>query len=244
MSAPSNTDASRKQKKFYPVIHCVDPFENEGIGHALYSTKTAMKNGADGVFLIGHEVRMDDLLVIYSHVRKQNPEIWIGINFLTLPATSREARVAFKRITMSWNPDLNAIWCDMLPKERFEVRSSVQIFGGVAFKYIDASLTGSSLARSCEDAIKCIDVITTSGDKTGQPPSLAKIQEMSSYINERVPLAIASGISEENVQAFLPYVDIFLVASSISGPDKVCGGLECPTGEKVHTLATLIHAGN
>lgn len=244
MNALSNIDPSQKQKKFYPVIHCVDPFQNEGIGHALYCTKTAMKNGADGVFLIGHDIRMDDLLVIYSHVRKQHPEIWIGMNFLDLPAPSKEARVAFKRITMSWHPDLNAIWCDALPKEPFEVKPSVQVFGGVAFKYINTSLSGASLAYSCEDAIKCVDVITTSGDKTGQPPSLAKIQEMSSYINGRVPLAIASGISEKNVQTFLPHVDIFLVASSISDFDKNCGGLECPVGEKVQALATLIHAGN
>jgi len=58
-----------------------------------------------------------------------------------------------------------------------------------------------------------LDVITTSGVKTGAAPSLYKIQQISQVATK--PIAIASGISIDNVKQFKPYVRDFLVGTSI-----------------------------
>ena len=64
-------------------------------------------------------------------------------------------------------------------------------------------------------AIKYIDVITTTGDRTGSPADLNKIKTMYKSANGH-PLAIASGIDIDNVKSYLPYIEWFLVATQIS----------------------------
>jgi predicted TIM-barrel enzyme len=60
-----------------------------------------------------------------------------------------------------------------------------------------------------------MDVVTTSGDGTGIAADIKKVSDMKSYIKD-TPLGIASGITIENVDQYLPYVDAFLVATGIS----------------------------
>ena len=57
--------------------------------------------------------------------------------------------------------------------------------------------------------------MTTSGSGTGQAAELEKIRRMKAALGE-APLAIASGITPENVADFLPHTDCFLVATGIS----------------------------
>ncbi len=86
---------------------------------------------------------------------------------------------------------------------------STLYFGGVAFKY-------QKHVENLEEAVKkssCLmDVICTSGKGTGHAVNIDKIKRMSGI----APLAIASGITPENVYDYLPYVDYFLVATGIS----------------------------
>lgn len=105
------------------------------------------------------------------------------------------------------------------------------MFGGVAFKYQPKD---ENLKETCRLAQKFVDVITTSGDATGKPPTLQKIQELHSYVGT-VPLAIASGIDIDNVKQFLPYVKYFLVSTGISDTFSQLNQL------KVHNLAKVIH---
>lgn len=60
-----------------------------------------------------------------------------------------------------------------------------------------------------------MDVVTTSGPATGKAPSLDKIQQMKWAMGTN-ELAIASGITPDNVAKFLPYVDHILVSTGIS----------------------------
>jgi predicted TIM-barrel enzyme len=60
-----------------------------------------------------------------------------------------------------------------------------------------------------------MDVITTSGMATGSAPAVEKIRSMREAIGKH-PLAIASGMTPENVSQFMPYADAFLVATGIS----------------------------
>jgi hypothetical protein len=221
----------------------VDPFEKQGVGHAIHNAKIAMENGADGVFLIGHSMNYRSLCNIYEQVRKQFPNIWIGINFLDI--TGANAWNLLTRVTNTCYK-LNALWLDNLPEERFQIQKlgtfdSIEVFGGVAFKYIDPDICGQQLKDSCNKALRTVDVITTSGTKTGSAPDTEKLEEIRRNIGNETRLALASGVTEENVSLFLPTVDTFLVASSIIERRKDLGNHEYFIPEKVMSLATEIH---
>ena len=231
---------TNSNKKFYPVIHCIDPYEKQGISHALINTRTAMENGADGIFLIGHGLRFDDLTHIYDRVREQFPTIWIGINFLDL---SREGNLVQLSNIVHTCTGIDALWTDHLPNKRLNLPSKVKVFGGVAFKYIDPNQSGDALTRSCNKAVRHVDIATTSGVGTGYAPGLDKLGSIKEKLAGRIPLALASGVDSSNVSAFLEYVDIFLVASSISETriETDLKKIDYLVPEKVRELADLIH---
>jgi hypothetical protein len=229
---------ARLKKLFYPVIHCIDPNTQQGIGHALRNTRIAKENGADGVFLIGHGMHFCDLLDIYEQVRKHFPDFWIGINFLDL---AQERKWDSLAEMVDRGSDLNGLWIDGMPDRRLQESSSTKVFGGIGFKYIDPGLQGIALQNTCEIAVNCVDVATTSGDKTGSAPDIAKLKSIKEGLANRIPLALASGVDANNVSAFLEYVDIFLVASSISERISSLGNHEYLIPQKVRELASLIH---
>jgi predicted TIM-barrel enzyme len=70
-------------------------------------------------------------------------------------------------------------------------------------------------AAAARAAVPFVDVITTSGSATGSAPSTEKVASMRGAIGGH-PLAIASGVSPENVQEYLHLVDCILASSSIS----------------------------
>jgi predicted TIM-barrel enzyme len=60
-----------------------------------------------------------------------------------------------------------------------------------------------------------MDVVTTSGPGTGQAARPEKVRAMKEAIGSH-PLALASGVTPENVTDYLAWVDCFLVATGIS----------------------------
>ena len=222
-------------KRFLPVIHCVCPYEKGGVGHALSNARTAIENGADGVILIGHRVDHCGMCEIYEQVRKQFPSIWIGINFLDIAAVENWVGICsvVKRCI-----GLNGLWIDGMPDEIISISASIEVFGGVAFKYKDPNITGRQLADACEKAVRVVNVVTTSGNKTGGQPEISKLEEIREYIGGEFPFALASGVSAENIFKFLHAVDIFLVSSSII---ERRNGADYFVSNKVKELAGLIH---
>lgn len=225
-------------KRFFPVVHCVCPLEKQGSGHALRNARIAFENFADGVFLIGHALNYQSLLMIYEQVRKEFPENWIGVNFLDVAA--RKDWSLLMQLARRY-PDVNALWIDNMPDTRLDTNARIELFGGVAFKYIDPNLRGEALVAECHRAKRLVDVITTSGSATGSPPDIAKLEEMRSAIGDQTRLALASGVTIENVGEFLPTVDTFLVASSVTRREKNLGNREYLIPERVMFLATEIH---
>jgi hypothetical protein len=225
-------------KKFYPVIHCIDPDEQQGLGHAIANTRIAIENGADGVFLIGHGMYFMNLFFIYHHVRKEFPRIWIGVNFLDI---SNEKTWAKLTTIASECKNLDALWIDRLPDEKLLLPQTLQVFGGVAFKYIDPHQSGEDLEIACKKAMKCVDVAVTSGNRTGSAPDISKLKSIRKNLGENFPFALASGISSTNVSMFLEYVDICIVASSICKRISNLDNTEYLVPERVRDMATLIH---
>ncbi len=208
-------------KAFLPVIHC------RGFSQTLKNARIAFREGADGIFLIGHGLPAAELTRIYTHLRLHFARQWIGINFLDLeplevlggaPATA----------SALWMDDVgvreDAAEPDAEAKHFFEMRQagagaySGPVFGGVAFKYQHPPT--KNLARAAQLAMPYADVITTSGPATGKPPSVEKIRAMREAIGDH-PLANASGLTITNASQYREYVDAALVGTSITDEDGV-----------------------
>lgn len=211
LSPPTLSFTKMLGKQFLPVIHVFD------LEQMLRNLEIAVTNGADGVFLINHgSMSSDELIGLHAKAVESHPDLWIGVNCLDLSGEE-----VFHRVPDS----VDGIWVDdggicdegasdgeMIARSRKRSSFKGVYFGGVAFKgqeYVRDVKKVSRVAR------ELMDVVTTSGDGTGQAASVTKIASMKESIGDK-PLALASGVTVDNVGNYLPYVDFFLVATGIS----------------------------
>jgi hypothetical protein len=208
------------KKVFLAVVHVTDYFQ------ALRNVDLAARYGADGAFLISHRKVPDpELIEIYQTIREERgshglPYFWAGLNCLNM----RETEV-FSKVP----PNTDGIWLDDLglrrrdPEQRrakairaARHRSKWEglLFGGVAFKYQER-VPYSDIAELARLAREFCDVVTTSGEATGKAPEMKKIQLMRDALGD-FPLAIASGMTPQNVKNYLHAADCFLVATGVA----------------------------
>lgn len=200
------------KKQFLPVIHVRD------IEQVLRNVNIAKNNGSDGVFLINHgDIKTKQLVEFYEEALKHNPDFWIGLNCLDI-----EGYNVFKNVPDS----VSGIWIDnggiygnnkcakKILRKKKKYNFTGKYFGGVAFKGQER-VKMKDLKKISISAIDFMDVITTSGRYTGIPPSVKKIALMKKTIGKK-KLALASGISIENVNDYIQFVDYFLVSTGIS----------------------------
>ncbi len=211
-----------RKNKLFAVIHVED--EKQAHRNAL----VAFNNGADGIFLINHHISVLELIRSYRYVRERHPDYWIGLNLLGFGLTQA---VHNKRLGDSLPRDIQALWCDDvryiegLGPERavyfadrldFELKvvtKEALLFAGFAFKYKGPV---SDLALGARLLAPHVGVITTSGPQTGDPPTTNKIELIRKGMGDDAKLAVASGMTPENIDPFLDLVDYFLVATGIS----------------------------
>jgi len=197
----------KNKKIVLPVIHV------KSLEQAKTNIEICQEYGADGCFLIGHEVSDADLVGIAYELSSDVEDFWMGINCLASSPAEAIQDASF----------MDGVWTDNAFNSQIEPGYRGIYFGGVAFKY---QRVVCPLYEACVESKKFVDVVTTSGPSTGKAPDLSKIKMMREYLGDH-PLAIASGITAENVSQFLPYVDCFLVATGISrnwqefDPDKL-----------------------
>ena len=180
--------------KVYPVIHTVSvPQAARNIEHAITA-------GADGVFLINHDIDVMDLNVILRRMRVAFPDLWLGVNYLGGP----------EHLLPLMATHANGLWMDGIPRNRLNL--DIPVLGGVGFKYRHSDLT---LALEVAGADPLVDVLVTSGTATGQPTPLAKVQEIRGLVPDK-PLGIALGLTPDNVRDYRPWADWLLVATGVS----------------------------
>jgi len=231
--ASHDRDASifRHRHVVLPVIHVVSEEQ------ALRNAKIAREAHADGVFLINHGMSWRELLRIHEVVDRAFPGWWIGVNCLDLGPEE-----VFDKIPAS----VAGVWVDdgrvredqaeqteaaALARVRAAAGKPALLFGGVAFKYQRAV---DDVAKAARIAAGYMDVVTTSGPGTGHAADVAKIRAMKQALGA-TPLAIASGITPENVGEYLPIADCFLVATGISSSfDELDKGRVAALVDRVH----------
>lgn len=203
------------RKRLFAVIHV------ESQAQAVRNAKVAEAAGCDGVFLISHgKLDWCELLWCVKPCLLETP--YIGLNFLDLSWTGAKAAIKDELVMGLWLDETH-----YGPKPE-----TVELFSGYAFKYKPQPRNleaGAQIARhSCH-------VLTTSGPGTGKPADLDKIRRLKGAIGPEHRLGIASGVTIDNVEDFLPYADDFLVATGISRSRS-----ELDLG-KARELAALVH---
>ncbi|MGL4551451.1 MAG: BtpA/SgcQ family protein [Gemmataceae bacterium] len=196
-----------------PVVHAVS------LPQALANVRVARDGGADGVFLIGHgSITDDELLAIYLDARAAHPDFWLGLNCLSWTPERLFATVG-GRVQGVWIDDalIDESGDDQADARRVagvqrECGWSGLYFGGIAFKYQRPVRDPAAAARK---ARPWMDVVTTSGPGTGHAAPPGKIRSMREAVGD-APLAVASGVTPENVTDYLPWADCFLAATGVS----------------------------
>lgn len=218
-------------KKFYPVVHI------HNLPQVLINVELAKNAGADGVFLIDHYGRPPKFLVKEIVSSFQDDTFSIGINYLMRSSKNAWALNGAKAIgcKMFWSDDAgtDADNYEAYGNQILELQeeSDIDFFGGIHFKY--QQKPNRTLSASLKRAFPYIKYPTLSGTGTGIPADLEYIKEAAQTWQDEqesishlknvifprtVGLAIASGVSINNVDSYLPYIDAFLVASSIIDP--------------------------
>ena len=196
-----------------PIIHVVSREQ------ALRNVEISLASGADGAFLISHGAISDDeLLTIYGDARAAQPGFWLGINCLSLRPQALFAHLP-PGTQGAWVDDATIDECSAHQPAAARIQAAQQAhgweglyFGGVAFKY---QRPVRDLAGAARCAAPWMDVVTTSGPGTGQAASPAKVRTMKEALNG-FPLGLASGVTPENVNDYLPWTDALLVSTGIS----------------------------
>lgn len=215
--------------KFFPVIHLRD--DAQGADEAA----KALDAGADGVFFIHHAGDDTMAVRVARRTKKQYSEWYVGINLLAAGPI-----VAFEQAI---DAGLNAVWADSVgvtseglngqARELLSlhvVHPFIDIFAGVAFKYQpkDSNPNGTVYQLSDLGWIPC-----TSGKATGSAAEASKVEALGNASS--IGLALASGVTLDNVAEYLPHVSHFFVASSISQDDYTLDF------ERMSAMASRIH---
>lgn len=241
-------------KVFLPVIHVTDNKTN-----VFNNIEICIEAKADGIFLISHGyLNYKELIHLGKEIKNKYPSLWIGYNFLDIKNTEVFPKIA------EYDCEIEGIWIDdskqgilgaeseaeTISKSYLDGETNAKIndfkpflyFGGVAFKYCKQP---NDLSKSTVEAFSNMDIVTTSGDGTGLSANIKKIKTMYDSLcvfktnnkhNKECSLALASGVSIDNIHTYLPYVDYFLVSSSISDNHDILNK------EKTIKLSELIHS--
>lgn len=199
-----------------PVVHPV------GLREALEAVRVAYSLGVRGVFLIDQVMHERDVLALVPEIRSRHPGLWVGVNLLSrAPA---EALVT----TLEACSTIDGLWSDNagvdehgighLDAEAFLVARRAAhwgglYFGGVAFKY-QRQVAPADLGRASSFARSYMDVVCTSGPGTGIVADVEKVRGLRGGLGEH-PMALASGITVQNVHSYLSLAQVFLVGTGI-----------------------------
>lgn len=196
-----------------PVIHHADDRQ------AIRNGVLALEAGCDGVMLIQMEGDNARLPSVARVLKGLWPNRLVGINFLGMdPVESIRANIA-NGLDMTWTDEQLthsslAPWDDASDVALELSRSDGHLlFAGVAFKHQRPEPDPATAVRK---AVDLGFVPTTSGTATGIAADIGKIRDLRAEIGQDVPLAIASGITPENVADYAPYLSHILVATGIS----------------------------
>ncbi len=205
-----------------PVIHVLDLVQTQR------NIKTAIEEGASGVFLINHDFHVERFLPIIRSTRELFPSLWLGVNFLAV--TGKDAFPILGSLKQD-GISVDAYWADDAridesrgseeqsePQQILDTREVSGwhgiYFGGVAFKK-QREVAPQEFSAAARIATDFVDVVTTSGKATGKQTPTDKVEAFRAGLGDNA-LCIASGATPENIGLYRDHVDAILVATGIN----------------------------
>lgn len=197
-----------KMKRLIPVIHLLNEDQ------VKENIEICLVNNINQIFLINHQSSYISLLKTAQHVKQKYPDLWVGLNMLDVhPSGVLEAIDEFYSVDT-----INGLWFDRtltLDHINKNIQFKGEIFSGLNFKY-QKQYSDDELIDVINILKQTSTVACTSGNGTGIEANIDKIKKIKELVGVDFPLALASGVSVDNIDTYLPYVDNFLVASSIT----------------------------
>lgn len=202
-----------KLPEIWPVIHV----KTGDYELALRQAEIAQKNGCKGVFLISMD-GVDEILCDFAEkIKKSLPKFNVGINHLRLSCVDNYVRNRLFDIGFHWS-DHGVVYGDEIPLETYVLSGRVRVSGGKCFQPIGFKYQkkDADIGLSALNTLKLGFIPTTSGAETGKPAPISKLETIRKSIFIGAPLAIASGVTPENIESYFGYVSHILVSTGIS----------------------------
>ncbi len=240
-----------KQKQFLAALHV---HSREQVIREV--KKILTPRGAHGVILVNNGLYVSsdkdvypNLFDITTAVKETYPGYIVGINPLDLGIAKALDRCLYEKASYMtvWGQDtipFDLLWhddCGIQEKDGSIVVDNefshfadeakrfgppMLRYGSVAFKY---KKQPNNLQAVIEEAAKYFSALITSGAGTGIAADIEKIKRIKSFVGD-IPLGIASGVTAENAAQYAPYVDIFIVGTSL---------FEDPTNDSVYSKSAI-----
>ena len=202
----------------HPRLISVIHYENND--QVMRNAERTVNAGFDGTFLI-NMTGDDAVLPSTAQTVKRNwPQLLVGTNLLsTCPYKAFQFNLLFG-LDMTWtdqqltHSSLETVTSDTENLARaLAVHPEHCYFTGVAFKHQPHEPDPRIAARRAREFGM---IPTTSGSKTGSPADHRVVAQLKRNLKPGSPLAIASGITLDNVYLFSPHVSHILVATGVS----------------------------
>lgn len=196
--------------KVWPVIHVFKATS------AIKNARIAYECGAAGVMLISMTGDNDAVDAIADLVRMDNPGIKVGANYLAMPPGDAIERSQRRGYAASWI-DQQCLTAGALTADASRLiaamRADHQVFAAVAFKGQPLDYNPGAAAKlACTLGL----IPTTSGPQTGVPPKLDKLRLIRESLRPGDRLALASGVTPDNIEHLAPFLTHVLVYTGIS----------------------------
>lgn len=207
--------AAKVPRRLHVVVHARDA------ERGVFDAGVALGAGARALALIDQYCSIEEVQGVAAAVRRRLPHkesVQITVNHL-------------RGTPPLWLEGLSCdSWVDGISVQTDAVRPAGEYttFGGLAFKHQhDPQEVVERHLRDYAASPHPNFVVTTSGSRTGEPPTTQKIDWFRSLMPEDARLAIASGMTVDNLPVFLPLATDFFVGTALEDhnlrvdPDKV-----------------------
>ena len=247
--AKSSLSLSKRRKLLLVVVHLVDPSGDDQrhadmVSLAIAQSRVALSNGADGLFLIPAMAGLatDVVRDVYERVRGDvGADVFIGVNLMSNEAAAKDGPPpGANGLWTDTGVDLEGVSDQARAISEQAIGNAGDegavpwlwfvgfLFKGKARTFIEGS-TSAEREQATGAALEQLRglgpppgrvVLCTSGPGTGSPLELERAKLYRKLAGEDAVIAVASGVTVENVDEILPFVDVFMVATGVEAePD-------------------------
>ena len=228
--------------------------ENSLIAGTLKDADAVVQGGGDAIVLINSKAKLDVYERVIAAVRERYPNFPLAISALDYgPKNLTEGFRLAKKFKAQ------VVWCEVAPDEPFEYESddgkyvkgetternfalkhqkdvlpTAMHVAGVHMKYTKP-LNELTFPQAIKAALGSVDGINVTGPKTGVVADIERIKQAHQAASG-YPLGLASGVSVDNIEPVLPFIDYVIVGTSLKEDDNDLR----TSREKVWALRSMI----